>query len=67
MPSLRVRTLDVAPDPDEHNAGLRFVDREQSMDKLEFVDTHVHFWDMQHPDTRTGLGGDALAAGLVGM
>ena len=20
------------------------------MDKLEFVDTHVHFWDMQHPD-----------------
>ena len=22
------------------------------MSKLEFVDTHVHFWDLQHPDLR---------------
>ena len=20
------------------------------MAKLEFVDTHIHFWDLQHPD-----------------
>ena len=31
------------------------------MDKLDFVDTHVHFWDLQHPDlTYTWLEPDFL-------
>ena len=31
------------------------------MSKLAFVDTHVHFWDLQHPDLAYYLAATRLS------